>query len=55
MLEKKNISLAEIRELPTENAGVLRLLDILFDLKKIHKEIVDKLEFLSKTSMESGE
>jgi len=54
-LEKKVISLAEIRELPTKNADVLRLLDTLFEAKKIHKEIVDKLEFLSTNSKESAE
>ena len=53
-LEKKVISLAEIREIPFNNADVLKLLDCLFDLEKIHKEIVDKLGFFSINSEEES-
>ena len=42
-LEAKSLSLASVTELPTQNEGLLKLLDLLFDAKKIHKEIVGKL------------
>lgn len=50
-LEKKVISLAEIREIPSKNVEILKLLDSLFDAKKIHKEIVEKLSFFSVANM----
>lgn len=42
--------MASLRELPTKNGDILRLLDVLFDVKKIHKEVVEKLDVLSVNS-----
>jgi hypothetical protein len=39
-LEKKALTLAELKEIPTKNGEVLKLLDMLLDAKKIHKELV---------------
>jgi hypothetical protein len=36
-LEEKVIYLAEIRELPTKNGDILRLLDLLFEVQKTHR------------------
>jgi hypothetical protein len=46
-LEKKALFLAELREMPTKPADTLRLLDILFDAKKLQKELLFKMEQLS--------
>lgn len=51
-LEKKVIFLAEIRQVPSSNVDILKILDCLFDLKIIHKEIVDKLGFFSIKTVE---
>jgi hypothetical protein len=54
-LEKKVVSLAEVREVPCRNFEILKLLDYLFDVKKIYKEMVEKLSFFSVTIMDKQE
>lgn len=51
-LEKKAIGLAEIREIPTKTEDILGFLDDLMDIKKVHKEILGKLEILAATGKE---
>lgn len=46
LLENKTLILAELRELPATEYGVLKLLDLLFDLKDLNQGSFDKfLEF----------
>ena len=37
---------ARIRDIPEDQADILKLLDNLFDAKKAHRELVDKMEKL---------
>lgn len=39
-LEKKAIFVASIKEMPEEEIDVIRLLDILFDARKLQREIL---------------
>ena len=43
-LEKKALSLAEIREIPMTQAGILELIQLLFDTKKMQKDLFYRLQ-----------
>ena len=43
LIEKKALSLAEMKQISTQNSQVLKLLDVLFDCKKMQREMIDKL------------
>lgn len=47
MLEKKSLALAELKEIPKKGLEFIRLLDVLFDAKKTHKDLVDKMKKLN--------
>ena len=47
LLEKKSLALAELKEIPKKGLEFIRLLDVLFDAKKTHKDLVDKMKKLN--------
>lgn len=53
-LERKAIFIASIREMPEEEIDIIRLLDILFDARKLQREMLEKLCSLETHSIEGN-
>jgi hypothetical protein len=51
-LERKAIFIASLREMPEEELDVIRLLDVLFDARKLQREMLEKLSSLESSSVE---
>jgi hypothetical protein len=47
LLERKSLALAEMKEIPKKGLEFMRLLDVLFDAKKAHRDLVDKMKKLN--------
>lgn len=52
-LERKAIFVASIREMPEEEKDVILLLDVLFDARKIQREMLEKLSSLQSYSIDA--
>ena len=45
-LESKMLFLAELKEIPEKKGEIIKLLDVLFDAKKLHLNLLRKMENL---------
>lgn len=45
-LETKMLFLAQLREIPEKKSEIIKLLDVLFDAKKLHQSLLGKMENL---------
>ena len=52
-LEKKALLLADQSDLPSKEADLLRLIDVLFDAKKLYKDLLERMERLTVPTTDS--